>query len=337
VATRQERVLVLGATGHIGQAVVRHALEQGRAVTVATRQRDPESLRGLNVDIAHIDSELHSLADLAEGHDVIVDSAAPYMHDITIPGTDQWNDQVAQAVRRTELVIDAARRHRAQLVYVSSSATVPRPPETAPAADAALWRRSISPYYEIKIVMEQTVIQAARKGLEAVIVNPVACIGPWEFRDNSTSSVMLTLRGQLPVVVDQTICLIDVRDVADAIDRALSQRMFGRPIKLAGHNARPAEVLAQVARLAGLPAVPPLAIPGFWVSFGAYWANMACTFLGMAPPGFLGLVAISPEIMPIYPSIEQLALGVKLRPLEHSLRDAVAFHLARQATGLGGR
>jgi len=57
-----KRVLVLGATGHIGQAVVRHALKQGREVTALTRQIDPEPLRGLGVNVVRIDSELRMLA-----------------------------------------------------------------------------------------------------------------------------------------------------------------------------------------------------------------------------------------------------------------------------------
>jgi nucleoside-diphosphate-sugar epimerase len=323
------RVLVLGATGHIGQAVMRHALERGRAVTAVTRHSNPESLRGLDVRTARIDSEMQTLDDVAVGHDVIIDAAAPYVHDIGIPGSAQWRNQVDGAVRRTESVIDAARRNHAQLVYVSSYATLPRPSEPGPAADAALWRRSISPYYETKIAMEEAVLAAAHQGLEAVIVNPVAFIGPWEFRDSSWSFIPLVLRGQSAMVNEGPMCVMDVRDIAEAIELALSQRMFGRRIPLAGHNTRPAELVARVAQLAGLPPVPPIGIPGFWVSFGAYWAHMACAATGMAPPVFLGLVAISPEIMPAYPSIEQTALGVKLRPLEESLRDAVSFHLAR--------
>lgn len=327
---KKTRVLVLGATGHIGQAVVRHALERGRAVTAVTRSRDPISLRGLNIRVERIDSEMRQLSTLAHGHDILVDAAAPYVQAIGVPGSAQWTAYVDNAVRRTDVVTAAALQQKAKLVYVSSYATLPRPVEPAVAADAALWRRTMSPYYESKIAMEQRVLSAANRGLDAVIVNPVAFVGPWEYRDNSWSFIPLVLRGQMPCVNDQTICVMDVRDVAEAIDRALERKMFGRRIPLAGHNIKPVEMVNQVARLAGLRTPPLMAIPGFWVAFGAYWAHMACTAMGMAPPGFLALIAISPEIMPIFPSVEQASLGITPRPLEHSLRDAVAFHLGRQ-------
>jgi hypothetical protein len=50
----------------------------------------------------------------------------------------------------------------------------------------------------------------------------------------------------------------------------------------------------------------------------------------VAPPNFWSFITICPEIMPIAPSPEQIALGVKIRPLEETLQDAVAFHQRHQ-------
>ena len=61
--------------------------------------------------------------------------------------------------------------------------------------------------------MERTVVSAAADGLPVAIVNPAACLGPWEFRDEDSSFVRLALARRLPAVIDQTICVIDVRDV----------------------------------------------------------------------------------------------------------------------------
>ena len=325
MAKRATRVLVLGATGHIGQAVVRHALEKGREVTAATRRTDPEALRGLDVKTVRIDAGLRSLAQLAAGHDVMVDAAAPYLFDLGLPGGEQWRCQVEAAVRRTELVVDAARRHRLRLAFVSSCATLSRH-ESPPAAAAALWRRSVSPYFEARAAMEQTVIAAASEGLPAVIVNPAAFLGPWEFQAGDRSIVRLVLARMLPVVADQTICVIDVRDVADAIDRAMSQEFFGRPIPLAGHNIALRDLVVRIARLAGMPPVPPLIVDGRAVSAAAFWTQAAFTAFGLATPASLGLIPLIPDLLPMQPSREQIAIGLTIRPLEETLRDSVAFH-----------
>jgi nucleoside-diphosphate-sugar epimerase len=282
------------------------------------------------VNIVRIDGELRSLCHLAAGHDLLVDAGAPYLLEMCTPGSEQWRAQVDAAVARTEIVTDAARRNGLRLAFVSSYATVPRHDLTETATAAALWRRFACPYFEAKIAMENVVLTAAKQGLPAVIVNPVAFVGPWEFRDRDWSFVPLLLSGGLPVVLDQPICVIDVRDVAELMDRAMEREAFGRPIPLAGHNIQLRDLAMCTARIAGVALPPLIAISGFMASAGAFWTHMAFTGVGMASPGILGLAAISPEVMPVYPSAEQIAFGVSLRPLEASLRDSATFHRSRQ-------
>ena len=327
MAKQLRRVLVLGATGHVGQAIVRHARERERDVTAVTRRANPESLRGLGVKILRTDREAGSLTDAAAGHDLVVFAEAPYLLDLSVPESAQWRAQCDAALKRAQLAIEAARRNGIPLVFVSSYGTVPRH-EPPPAVDGVLWRRLACPYYEAKTAMEQAVMAAAREGLRTVIVNPVTFVGPWVFRDDTWNFVSRALKGILPAVIDQVMAVIDVRDVAEAIDLALSREFFGRQIPLSGHNIHPADLVARTAALAGLPPVRPWAVPGFLASAGSYWTHMAFTAFGFAAPAYLGVVAISPEIMPAPPSREQMALGVRIRPLEESLRDAVRFHLA---------
>jgi nucleoside-diphosphate-sugar epimerase len=298
-------------------------------VTAATRRADPEGFDGLAVKIVRIDGGFRSLAELAAGHDLLVDAAAPYPLGLGIPGGKQWRFEVDAAVRRTELVIEAARRHHLRLAYVSSCTTLPRH-EPPPGAASAVWRRSLSPYFEAKAAMERTVIAAAREGLPAVIVNPAAFLGPWEFRAVEGSFVRLVLERRLPMVIDQPMCVIDVRDVADAIDRAMSRELFGRAIPLAGHNIGLPHLAILTARLAGLPSPPPLPLDGRAVSAAAFWAEAACKAFGIAPPPALGFIPLIADVLPMQPSPEQIDLGVRIRPLEETLRDAVAFHQRRQ-------
>jgi dihydroflavonol-4-reductase len=322
------RVLVLGSTGHIGHAVVRHALLNGREVTAVTRRADPEELRGLGVKVVRIDGELRSLAELAAGHDLMVDAAAPYPLNLGHLGGPQWRYEIEAAIKHVEAVVAAARRHGLRLVYVSSFMTVPRP-GPRPDADTALWRRSMAPYFEAKTAMEQIVIEAARTGLPVVIVNPAMSLGPWEFRDVERSFVPQVLAQRLPMVIDRTTCVIDVRDVADAIDRALSREFYGHPIPLAGTNIPFPDLVTLTAHLAGLPVTRPLSLDGNLVSAGVFWTHAAFTAFGLASPPDLGLILMIADALPMDRSPEQTALGVKIRSLEDTLRDAIAFHRSR--------
>jgi len=167
------RIVILGATGHIGQAILRRALAQNHWVTAVSRQADPVALRGLGVNIGRVDDGFGALTEIAAGHHLIVDAAAPYPLQPCLPGSERWRLAVDAAVWRTQKVIAAARYNRTRLAFVSSFTTLPRREPPLFAMETA-WRRSMYPYFEAKAAMEQTVMAAARQGLPAVIVNPVA-------------------------------------------------------------------------------------------------------------------------------------------------------------------
>jgi dihydroflavonol-4-reductase len=324
MAPPPKRVLVLGATGHVGQAVVHHALERGRKVTALTRRDHPESLRDLDVDIVQIDSELSSLPDLAAGHDLLVDAAGPYPLAPGMPHGALWRDQVDSAVRRMKHVIDVARRNRMRLAYVSSCTTLPRN-ESGMQAAAAVWRRSVSPYFEAKAAMEHAVMAAAREGLPAVIVNPASFLGPWEYRSLDVSFVGLVLQRKFPMVLNQPTCVIDVRDVADAIDRALTHEMYGQPIPLSGHNIGLPDLVMRTAHLAGLPMLPPIPLDPAFVSASTYWMQMGWMGLGLEPPPALNFIPLIADVFPMEHSPEQIALGVQIRPLDTTICDSLSF------------
>ena len=317
------RVLVLGATGHLGQAVVRHALAHGRTVTAATRQSDPVALRGLHVTTARVDGELSTLNELAERHDVMVDAAAPYPLEPCALWSPAWNAAIDSAVRRTRTVIEAAQRNKLRLIFVSSFTTLLREESPQRAMESA-WRRSVYPYFAAKAAMEQTVLAAAHEGLPAVVVNPAACLGPWEFRGDASSLVRLVMSRRLPLVMDQVLSVIDVRDVAEAIDAALERELFGRPIALAGHNLSVAELARQIAEINGGAA--PAAIDPRLASMAAFWNSAAFAAFGQATPDVLRAVPLAADGFAMRPSPEQIAMSLNLHDLSATLRDAVVFH-----------
>lgn len=322
------RLLVLGATGHLGQAVVRHALERGRAVTAVTRQRDPIALRGLDVTIACF--EPGSLSQLAAGHDLLIDAAAPYPLDPCVPGTPAWQHAIDACLRHTRQVLDAARSNRIPLVFISSFTTLPRPDSPLAAIEAA-WRRSTYPYFEAKAAMERAVLTAAREGLPAAVVNPAACLGPWEFRAEGSSFVRLVMARQLPAVMDQVISVIDVRDVAEAIDRILQLKLFGHPISLAGHNLSMVTLARLITDICGADGAPPVPIDPRIAAMAAFWTSAAYAAFSQAAPDLWRAVPLVADGFPMQPSPEQIAMGLNLRPLTDTLHDAIAFHCARCA------
>jgi dihydroflavonol-4-reductase len=324
---------VLGATGHIGQAVVRNALERGRQVTATTRQADPPALRGLDVSVVRLDDSYTGLKDIAANHDVVVDAAAPYPLDPCVPGGAAWQEAVQRAVWRTWQVLNAAREHRLRLVFISAFTTLPRTESPLRACETAC-RRAPYPYFAAKAAMEHAVVEAARQGLPAVIINPAASFGPWEFRGDDSSFVGLVLNRRLPMIMDQDLSVIDVRDVAEAIDRALQLEFFGYPIPLAGHNVNLVDLARQILDLGGITGSWPLPIDSTFASIAAFWTSVASAAFNQSTPDLWRAVSLITDAFPMYLSPEQIAMRLDPRPLSDTLRDSIAFRRSWRGFGV---
>ncbi|HEY2256133.1 MAG TPA: NAD-dependent epimerase/dehydratase family protein [Variovorax sp.] len=321
------RALVLGATGHLGNAITRDLLAQGWHVTAATRQQRPGALAALGVEIVHGDADQPGrLAAWIPGHEWVIDAAAPYPLHLFGGLASGEAATLEQARRRMAALLEGVARSGATLGHVSSYTTLPRPRgEGALAACETLIRRRIHPYFALKSELEAMVLEAARAGLRAVVVNPTACLGPWDRRPRAQCVVPLLVTGQVPAMMARTLNVIDVRDVAAGLRAALEQRHFGVPLALAGHDCRTDWLAARVCALAGATA-PRLRVPGRLVAVGALCAEAGWALLGRPSP----MPAIGPLLVldgyPMSPGAGQRSLGVRPRPLDETLRDAIDWY-----------
>jgi dihydroflavonol-4-reductase len=321
------RALVLGATGHLGNAITRDLLKQGWRVTAATRQVHPPGLAGLDVEIVNGDADHPGrLAAWVPGHEWVIDAAAPYPLNLFPTARPSGPAPLDHARRRMGMLLESVARAGAALGHVSSYTTLPRPGnEGTIAMIEARARRRVHPYFAVKATMEAMVLEAARGGLRAAVVNPTACLGPWDRRPRELCVVPMLVTGQVPVLVTQTMNVIDVRDVAAALRAALEQQRFGIPIALAGHDCRTDLLARRVCALARASA-PRLRVPARLAVAGVLGAEAAWALLGRPSP----LPAIGPLLVldgyAMAPSAEQRALGALPRPLDQTLLDAIAWY-----------
>jgi nucleoside-diphosphate-sugar epimerase len=319
--------LVLGATGHIGNAIARDLLDHGYRVTAATRQQRPEALADLAVEIVRGDADRPGqIAAWVRGHDLVIDAAAPYPLNVFVAAAPPERAPLEYARRRMGTLLDAVSRHDAALGYVSAFTTLPRPDsEGILAAIEARARRLVHPYFIVKATMEEMVLEAARSGVRAAIFNPTACIGPWDRRPRELCVVPLLMTGQVPAIVARVVNVIDVRDVAAAVRAALERHRFGAPIPLAGHNSRTDALATRVCNLAGVPA-PRLHVSARLAAGAALWGEAAWAFVGRPSPLPTIVLLLILDGYPMRPSAEQRALGAMPRPLDETLRDSIAWY-----------
>ncbi|MDI1482491.1 NAD-dependent epimerase/dehydratase family protein [Polyangium sp. y55x31] len=323
------RALVLGATGHIGQAMVRELLAHGYHVTAATRRKSPANLEGLDVDLAVGDADAPGQIDAwARGHDVIVDAAAPYPVHRFAPQSSAERDPLGYAVARMRAVLDAAFRSGARLVYIGSFTTLPRN-EAGLAGLETSFRRRSHPYFAVKAHMEGMVLDAARHGLPTVLANPTAFLGPWDDKPQELALVPELLSGHVLATVRRIVNVVDVRDAASAIRGALEAEAFGAPLPITGHDVHTDVLAARICELAGQR--PPLLRASARLSAaGAFWMEAALSLGGRPSPlPSLALLLVL-DAYAMGPPIATTRFGEGVRPLDETLRDAIAWYRSQR-------
>lgn len=320
-----QRALVLGATGHIGQAVVREFLSQGYRVTAATRREHSPSLAGLDVEIARGNTDSPGQFDAwVCGHDVVIDAAAPYPLNLFPTEGRAEQDPYEHARQRTQALVDAVATHNAQLGFISSFTTLPRQ-EKGLALIEARWRRRIHPYFAIKRLMESMILDAARGGLRAVIVNPTTCLGPWDEKRRELCFIPQLLAGEVLATARKEINVIDVRDVAAGVRAAIDAECYGKPLLLGGHDLR-VDTLARRVCALGEVSPPLLRVSARLSAASLYWTEAACAMGGKPPPvPSLSLLLLC-DGSPLGPATELRQLGLRARPLDETLSDAVEWY-----------
>jgi dihydroflavonol-4-reductase len=264
-------IVVTGASGHVGANLVRALLDQGRTVR-ALVHRDQRGIEGLNVEVVQGDVlDRTSLERAFAGAEVVYHCAA------RISLQRREGPQVAACnVVGPRYVVEACLRCGVRrLVHFSSIHAYQQQPldqpldETRAQVVARVNGRRRAPAYDrSKAAGEREVRQGIARGLDAVIVNPTAMIGPHDYRPSHLGQVLLALsRHRLPALVEGGYNWVDVRDVVTGALRAEQRAETGARYLLAGHWVSVRDLAATVADLTGVPA-PRLVCPT-WLAAAA--------------------------------------------------------------------
>ena len=246
-------ILVTGASGFVGAAVVRQLLAAGHAVRALIRPTSAHTnLAGLPVEIAQGDlRDPDSLKRAMAGVRFVFHVAADYRLWARHP-----QDIVRTNVEGTRALMEAALRAGVErIVYTSSVATLKARPDGKPSdetfpLDAAA---AIGAYKYSKVVAERLVeTMVAERKLPAVIVNPSTPIGPRDVRPTPTGRIIVeAAAGRMPAYVDTGLNLVHVDDVAAGHLLALAKGRIGERYILGGQDVLLGDMLREIARQTG--------------------------------------------------------------------------------------
>lgn len=253
------RVVVTGASGHVGSNLVRRLLRDGHTVRVLDYEDSPTLA---NLPIERVTGDVREKADLLrafDGREVVYHAAGivtlddamdPRMWAVNVDGTRN----AAEAA----LACGVDRFVHVSSVHAYDHYRLGRPlDETCPQVASARH----SPYSRAKAAGERELREVVERGLDAVIINPTAIFGPHDHVPSELGRMLLKLYARsVPALTRGGFDFVDVRDVADGAVAAAERGRTGENYLLGGHFT-PVVALARVAAaVTGVPA-PRLTVP----------------------------------------------------------------------------
>jgi len=188
------------------------------------------------------------------------------------------------------------------------------------------------PYVVTKREAEQAVLEEVDRGLDAVIVNPVYMIGPWDWRPSSGRMLLEVAAGKGLFAPPGGNDFVDVRDVAAGILAALERGATGRRYILGGHRLSYLDAWRVMARVTGR--MQPLGLaPRPFVRLAGWMGDLAAVVRGRE--GDVNSAATTMSMLDHNFSCRRAReeLGYDFRPIEDSVQDAWHWFVARGYAG----
>ena len=319
---------VTGSTGFVGSHVARALAEQGADLRLLVRSNSNlKNIADLKADL--LTGDLRDPASLDKGIagcDVIFHVAADYRLWVRNP------DEMYRAnVEGTRAILEAARKNNVRrVVYTSSVATMgftqnALADENSPVSLTNM----IGPYKRSKFMAEQVAIEAARSGLDVVIVNPSTPVGERDIKPTPSGRIVVDfLKKKFPAYVDTGLNLVDVKECAHGHIAALEKGRPGERYIVGGENLTLKQILDKLAAITGLPS-PTVRVP-YIVALATGVVDEVVTgrILGREPRATIDAVRMGRKKMFVTSAKAERELGWKVVSVDDALRRATDWFRA---------
>ncbi|WP_433173513.1 nitroreductase family deazaflavin-dependent oxidoreductase [Actinoallomurus sp. CA-150999] len=339
------RVLVTGGSGFVGSYAIRALLAAGHQVRAMVRDpgRAAKVLGAIGVEAEAVEMypgdmlDEEAVAHALDGCDAVVHAAA------ALGVTDARTDVMEVNVAGTRTVVGGAvARDLDPVIHVSTIAVFVPPAGPVIRSDDPL-ARPRTDYGRSKVAAERYVRGLQDDGAPVTIFYPGGVIGP---RQPRLDAMMEGLAGALDLVWPVPrggVSLIDVRDLAEALTRAVAPGHGPRRYTLGGHYLTWSELADRCDALTGVRC-RRIAVPsGLMLALGSL-LDAAKRVRPFDYPLTRDAAEFMVTLVPSDDAPAVDALGLTLRPVEESLADALrwltaAGHLSparagRLATGV---
>lgn len=315
-------VLLTGATGFVGQHLLRElraagvvvrALSRSDAADQALRAAGAEPVRGdlerpdaLAAAVTpDLDAVFHTAADTSTWR-----AHAKRQETINVDGTRALaRAALAQGVRFVHTASVSSFSHLAHGTLT----------EDTPRLGGGSWVN----YERTKYLGEEAVRAAMAEGLRATILYPAHIFGPGDTR-NWARLIQLVDRGELPGAPPGSGAFADVREVARAHVAAWQRDTWGRSFLLGGEHAAFLDLIARIGTRLRKP-VPRRATPAFALKGYARVVEALARLRGREPTLTAEAAQFTCHHLAVDSSRAVRELDYRITPLDALLDDTIAW------------
>lgn len=318
------KCFVTGATGHIGNVLVKKLYEQGHEVHALVLKNDDYRIIEPYARIKFGDvTDKALLSGIVKGYDLVFHLAG--MVEIRIGRKKQL---YKVNVDGTKNLLDVCSANKIEkFLYVSSVHAIKEMPKGASIKEVEdLNPKFVKGHYaKTKAIATDLVLNYPDKNLKTVVVYPSGIIGPYDYKISNFGQVFLDhLLGRLPAYVNGGYNFVDVRDAVKGIINAAKIGKNRQGYILSGHDISVKELLDKISDYTNKKPVN-LKIATWFIKSMSYFAEMYYAIMKRKPLFTHYSIAVLNSNHNFDNSKAQLELGFKTRSIDDSIIDTIEF------------
>ncbi|QEG24856.1 NAD-dependent epimerase/dehydratase family protein [Mariniblastus fucicola] len=243
------KIFLTGATGFLGNNLLRQLLSRGHQCEVAVRRSSLRApLSGLNVATSEVD--LTSLGDVdrsVRNADVVIHAAA-----LIHIGWSKLDESMRFNVESTRALAESTKRRGKRMIQVSTVDALAAAHTTKlPSENDRFPAKPDCAYVRSKRRADEIFRNQLKEGLDGIIVHPGFMIGPWDWKPSSGKMLLSVAKHFCPFAPGGGCSVVDVRDVSRGIISAMENASTGETYVLGGENLTYLSLWSRIADAVG--------------------------------------------------------------------------------------
>ncbi len=319
----QNTIAITGTTGHLASAVIPLLIGKGYRVRALVYRQEPsfdslpvEYVRGSVFDES-------SLSNLVKDCSVVIHCAAMIsLNSNADPAVYETN------VKGTQNVFHAAKKAGARrFIHLSSIHAFHQMTDGSVLNEESPFCLKNAPRYDqSKRDAQQFVLQSANGGMEVVVLNPTAVIGPFDSKPSFLGKAVMDIYNRkVPLLIRGGFDFCDVRDVAAGIVSAIDRGRNGQSYLLGGKWHDLSDLQGMILGIKG--DTRPIPVLPAWTGYAGLPFILLAAGIRRREPLYTkeSIMALTLGNKKISSGKAEAELGYRSRPLQETITDSIAW------------